>query len=215
MTRSASRMGMSQPMRCVVGIADHTARAILVTVTAIDARPRVIDRREVQTLDPALPSAPYEHEATDMPLVEAQRLIDSVIRSAAQRSHAALLALRDDLAPDATLTGIAIRDAPAFDMPDSLAEILAARRALFAADGELYRRAFVSAAEKLGLEVALHPRKRAMVAAALATDARPGDVETFLGGLGRELGPPWRKDHKDATAAAIAALAEGEPIRWT
>ena len=69
--------------------------------------------------------------------------------------------------------------------------------------------------QQLGLAVSLHPRKRAVAEAALATGTRPTDVEAYMGTLGRELGPLWRKDHKDAAAAAIAALAEQERIVLT
>jgi hypothetical protein len=32
------------------------------------------------------------------------------------------------------------------------------------------------------------------------------DLEPSLATLGKSIGPPWQKDHKEATAAALVAL---------
>lgn len=88
-------------------------------------------------------------------------------------------------------------------MPDALSEILASRRVLYAADGEMYRRALSDEATSLALDVQTHPRKPVF----------ESGLGTFVAALGRELGPPWQKDHRTAAAAAIQALASYTTVR--
>ena len=198
---------MTSKLPSVVGIADHTAWSIFVTLAAGDnEKPIVVDRRRVATLDAGVPTAPYHHESTELPLDEAEQLVKRVKASAFVRSRAALRKLRKDLAPGYQLECIAIRDAPGFPIPESLTEILASYRALCAADGELYRLALCESAADLELAIHLHPRGKALAAAALAMGASDEDVEATIHALGKELGPPWQKDHRHAAAAALAAL---------
>jgi hypothetical protein len=74
------------------------------------------------------------------------------------------------------------------------------------AEGWLFREALIEASQQCGLttvgvpEIALPAR----VAAALGTPG--GDVSAFVQELGRDHGPPWGRDQKAATMAALVAL---------
>ena len=70
----------------------------------------------------------------------------------------------------------------------------AARLLLHAAEGQLFERAVIEAADDAGLLVHVVEPKSIKVSAAVE-------------GLRRSIGAPWQKDHKWATTAALAALA--------
>ena len=194
-----------------VGVASHAGWAAFVSVGLRDASVAVIDRRRVETIDPGVPCQPYHHEATELPLPEAQTLVDRVEASVAACSRRALAKLHADLAP-VRLVALAIRDEP-IEIPDALADVLASYRATCAADGEMYRRALREAAVDLGLEVALHRKGDELASAARALQRSETQVQKLLANLGRELGPPWREDQRQAAAAAMAALARHLPLR--
>jgi hypothetical protein len=78
---------------------------------------------------------------------------------------------------------------------------------LHAAEGELYRDAIADAAGGAGLRVVRFMNKevRSEAAAALGWGLEP--LETWLVETGKVAGKPWTKDEKDASAAALLALA--------
>jgi hypothetical protein len=98
-------------------------------------------------------------------------------------------------------------------VPDTLAEVLRSQAYMIAADGALYRDALASAATELGLKVAFHARGSESDGAARVLGVDDGELGTFLAEAGRALGPPWRKEHRNAAAAAIAALGDDERLR--
>jgi hypothetical protein len=197
--------------RAAVGVASHAGWAGLVSVALRGGVVTVIDRRRVETIDPGLPCQPYHHQATELPLVEAQALVDRVEASVAACSRRALAKLGTDLAP-VRLVALAIREEPT-EIPETLAEVLGSYRAMCAADGEMYRRALRRAAVELGIQVALHRKGAELENAAKALQCTEARIQKRIAELGRELGPPWPADHRDATAAAIAALARLELSR--
>ena len=92
-------------------------------------------------------------------------------------------------------------------LPDSLEEVLASRRLTLAADGMLYRESLAEAASGLGMEVRRFPRKAdPTVLAAEAMGVDVAEVASLIARFGREAGPPWRRDHKMAAAAALSVL---------
>ncbi len=88
-----------------------------------------------------------------------------------------------------------------------LERILTAHPLWHAAEGELYRNALALAAAAHGLETIEVPPKRVRADAArvLSLDERAQDA--MLAALGKALGPPWQRDHREATLAALIALA--------
>ena len=191
----------------VVGIAEHRGWAILVCVSAREGVPVVLDRRRVELVDENLPHQPHHHEAVDLDPAEAEELVGRVAQSIVSNARASLLQLRADLGPQHRLVSIALSEGPARPIPETMAERLESQSALIAADGALYRDALCQAAAELEIDVALHPAgaETERAALALGVDAERGSA--LLADLGRELGPPWRKDHRSAAAAAIGVLA--------
>jgi len=194
--------------KAVIGAADHYARAELVTLAVEDAAPVFLDRRRVELIDNGLPSAPYHHEALELDIGAAIELVNRVRRSVAAHATAALSALL------ATCRArmLILPASPYDSLPDSLEEVLNSRPLTLAADGMLYRESLAEAATELGMEVRRYPRKAdPTILAAEAMGIAVPEVTAIIARFGRLAGPPWRKDHKMAAAAALSVL--GRRIR--
>jgi hypothetical protein len=189
-----------------VGVAEHSGCAELVAIAPRAGAIAVIDRRRVELIDAGLPNQPYHHEALELPPHEAQALVDRVRRSVDVCCRRALEQLRADLAPD-RLVALAIREPPGPPIPSSVAEVLESYRVTCMADGEMYRQTLCDKAAALGIEVIRHRKGAEHERAASALRVSAARVQKRIAELGSALGPPWRDEHRRATAAAIAALA--------
>jgi hypothetical protein len=137
---------------------------------------------------------------------EAVALVERVRASAAACARSALEALPADVA------AIAIRKRPI--LPPTIAERITNYRAQNMADCVMYRDAIAEAAKALGWSVSEYNAKTVFQEAAEALGLE--DISVRFREIGKALGPPWQKDHRLATAAAIVApkrTAEGDPRR--
>ena len=187
----------------VIGASVHYARAELVTLTARDGDPVLLDRRRARLIGDGLPGAPYHHEALEMDLGPATDLVKRVRRSVAEHAGAAVFTMLTAW----PVRALILPASPYDRLPESLEEVLGSRALTLAADGMLYREFLAEAAAQLGLEVHRYPRKTVpAVLAAEALGTTVPEVNTLIARFGREAGPPWRKDHKLAAAAALTVL---------
>src|SRR5437763_1273560 len=108
-------------MKSVLGVADHYGSSEFVTIGVADGSFTLLGRASVQLIDPKLPSAPYHHEALQMPLEAAVELIAKVRASVADRSRAALA---EQIAKFG-IGAVAIQSSPYPSLPDKLVNILA------------------------------------------------------------------------------------------
>ena len=130
-------------------------------------------------------------------------MVNRVRRSVAQRASAAISTLQATCGARVLILPASPHDG----LPDSLEEVLASRSLTLAADGMLYRESLAEAAAELGLEVRRHARKTdPTVLAAEVMGVDVAEVASLIARFGREAGPPWRKDHKMAAAAALSVL---------
>jgi hypothetical protein len=181
-----------------VGVSDHWGWAVLVTVGPEGA---VLDRRRVELVGAGLPKYPYHHDAQQLPLDEAEALIERVARSAAECAGACLAALAASVpVPIAT---IALRISPV--LPATVAERISNYQAQNVADSVLYRDALAQAAAARGWSV--HSFDARNVASRAASALGRKSIQELVERTGAALGPPWQKDHKLAMAAALAARA--------
>jgi hypothetical protein len=183
-----------------VGAADHAGWAVLVTVGPDGA---CLDRRRVELIDVGLPSLPHHHEAQGLPVKEGVSLVGRVRASAERRARVALEALAAGR-PE-RIEAIAIRRCPA--LPATVEERLADYRSQNVADTVMYREAMAEAAARRGWKVRWYEVKLVRAEAARALGRK--DLEALLERTGARLGPPWRRDHRTAMAAAIAAAGGG------
>ena len=194
-----------------VGVAESSNSAVLVTV-AHDGT--LLDRRHIALTDRGMPTHPHHHEgswavgrylntpgARALSLAEAVALVGRVRTSAAHGAREALDALA--VAVSVPITVIAIRACP--ELPLTTEERITDNRAQTVADSVMYREALATAAAARGWAVYWYDRDRVVRDAADALGRE--DIDVFLTGMGRSLGPPWQARHKLAAAAALAATA--------
>ena len=177
-----------------IGVSDHSGWAIVVVAGGSLVQPRVIDRRRFELCPDTLPRQVF-HAAAELPAAEAEELVAEVTAAAHACAVREVSRLLDDLSQQAPhIAGIAVR-ASTREVPADLTTILASHTLLHAAEGQLYQEAVAEAADDRGLRVERFIRDDA---------SRPSNA---IDSLGKALGPPWRKDHKDACAAALFVLS--------
>ena len=180
----------------IIGVSDHAGWAVLVTV-AEDGN--VLDSRRVELVDARLPSMPIHHEAQKLPLEQAVDLVERVRLSAEQHAERALDAVAHAVA--SPIRGIALRECPS--LPPTIAERIQNYRASNVADWVMYRMALAHAAESRGWSVHWYDAKT--VIAAVCEALHIANLDTYFLEARKFFGPPWTKDYKVATAAAIQA----------
>jgi hypothetical protein len=178
-----------------VGIAHHLGWAVAVTASAGHV---VVDRRRIELIEPGMPAAPVEHEASSLDDDAAARMV-AAVRASARRAASASL---DQLA--AALPGpvvsVSLRAWP-LGFPDDVA---VQRHPPYQsqADSVMYCQVLAECAHVRGWEVHLFDAKGVEAQAARILGERTDEV---LRGPRATLGPPWNKDHRIALAATFVA----------
>jgi hypothetical protein len=197
-------------MKITFGFAVHSGWAALVIVGGPLEKPEVIDRRRVDLVQEEWAKAPY-HAAEELEAVEARKLVQLGIQAAHKNAKQQMKDLikwtqkhHYELAGCAVLRGNSMP-------PWSTDEILAVHFRMHKAEGVLFREALASAAESCGIKLFCVPEKD-LNNYSVKTLAIPlTRVQTTLTQLGQAIGPPWTRDQKDATLAAMIAL-HGKPL---
>jgi hypothetical protein len=176
-------------MSCALGLCSRTGSAVAVAVDG----DTLVGRWALDLTEGRTPDQVY-HVAAGMPLAEAEavvrRAIDTVTEVAACR-------LRELQAAVGTVTvvGVVVGD---HSVPESIAAILASHTLMHAAEGQLYRDALLDAVALVGL-------RGIGLARGQAAHGLAGELAGAVRLLGTAAGPPWRKEHKLAAAAALTA----------
>jgi hypothetical protein len=214
-----------------LGFRPHTGWAVAVAVGGDLVSPQVVERRVVALTDEAQVPAQVYHAAVELEPRAAEALVRKAERVVAQVTGREVAGFVAELRSNGYLplaAGVATTAAgpkSGFGRPDSgrpsnvqhsnvrhsnVAYVLAAHVRMHAAEGELYGEAIADALDEAGLPVTLiHPRDVAASAAdGLGRDA--GSLQRMVTAIGASLGPPWRKDEKEATLLAWTALADLE-----
>jgi hypothetical protein len=177
----------------------HSWWAVVVAVSGPPASPVVVRRERVTLLEDESLQEPY-HAAVGRPLDEARALIASV-EEAAAASAAALL--RDFASALGSVAAVGVVGGSRPVSTDQ-SRILVSHARLHASERDLYEQAVIEGAARAGLPVTAIPATGKLLAH--ASKLLGVDLEPTLAALGRSAGPPWQKDHKEATAAALVAL---------
>jgi hypothetical protein len=191
-------------MRVAIGLKSRIGRAALVIVGGDAKAPVFVESREIKLL-PEGDWAPYHaadelpkanrHAAVDRAIATAHRLAEEAIRDAAARCKAA--------GHEPVGCGVLVGKG----MPKwSTDEILAVHVRMHVAEGELFRNVLVAGARANKLPLATLPDKSALDSAAKELHIKPPQLDAALVALGKAAGPPWRKEQKEAAAAALVAL---------
>jgi hypothetical protein len=191
-------------MDVALGFKPHTGWAIAVIVGGDPAQPIVVDRRRVTLCPEDLPRQVYHH-AQGLSPARAVRAVVDVEDAVDIAAESVLGELADVAAAHGELVAVGIVGEPR-EVPD-LKHVLASHALLHLAEGELYRSALDEAAQQRNLVVSLTKPKGTVEVASSLLGLATATLTATLTALRRELGAPWQADHRDATAAALVALA--------
>jgi hypothetical protein len=197
--------------RAAIGIRAHSGWAAVVAVAGDSGEVRVIDRQRIVVVDSDGPRAkqPY-HFAENLPLSEAQSHLDrceeTAIRLATAGLRSVVKALRDS---EHEVIGCGILQASGRPLP-ALAATLASHALIHTAEGEFFRNVFERACTEIGIPVSKIRERELFDIAAGELHTPAARLKSKIANLGRELGPPWTQDQKNAALVGWLLLA-GRP----
>lgn len=188
----------------------HSWWAVVVAVRGPAESPDIVHRERVALIDDKSVREPY-HAAASLVggrvgldaepfLGEARGLIRSVEKAAAAAAEATIRGFVSSLGPIAAV-GVVGGDRRA---PTELPPILVSHARLHASERDLYEQAVIEGAARAGLPVTTVPATGKLFDH--ASDLLGVGLEPSISALGKSIGPPWQKDHKEATTAALLAL---------
>jgi len=177
----------------------HSWWAVVVAVSGPATSPVLLRRERVILVDDPLVQEPY-HAAVGKPLDEGKASIDAVAERAASAAASLLEGFTTALGSVATV-GVVGGNRRLPELP----RILGSHALLHAAERDLYEHAVIEGAARAGLPVMTIPATGALFDQ--ASQVLGIELQATLAELGKSVGPPWQKDHKEATAAALLALA--------
>jgi hypothetical protein len=188
-----------------LGFSPHSGWTAAICLGGPVASPVVLERRRFLLTSGPLPCEPY-HWAKRREGVEAKEIVASAADAARKLAAAAIAELVSaasaqdyEVMAGGIVTG---RGRPDF----TLQQALSTHAAMHNAEGWLFREALFQAGQELGLGMTAAPPDALYEEAAAAAGISAPAIAARVRELGVDLGPPWGKDEKLASAAAWLAL---------
>ena len=192
-------------MNVALGLRVHSGWAALVVVGKHNGHFVIVERRRMELVESEWQKQPY-HAAENLKRNAARDLVKrgiTVARRNARREIRAAVKRERQRENEVTACAVLVT-AP---MPAwSTEEILAVHFRMHKAEGALFRDALIRAAEACHLAVVAIPEKQLAAQALKILKTRANDLSDTISTLGKSVGPPWGKDQKEATVAALVAL---------
>lgn len=195
--------------RIALGFRAHSGWAAAVALAASGKNVLVLDRRRIETADPAIPGSrqPY-HAAERLDFEAAEPLIRICRESSGAFATNAVHALVAGLTRNGYRADCAgVLFASGRPLPD-LAGILRSHALIHTAEGDFFRAVVVEACESAAICVTRVKEREVWEKAAAVAGLSAAELRALIGQLGRTLGPPWSADEKLACLAAWIALQE-------
>jgi len=193
--------------RGCLGIRMHSGWGLLVAVTENNGMPEILDRRRIVISDPAVPGSnqPYHH-ASRLALPEAEIYLAHRATECERLAMAEVgVSIRRLASRLYRIVAAAVLSSSARPLPP-LANTLASHPLIHTAEGEFFRQAVRTACERSLLTVtAIRERELEAHARAVFGDGT-SRVQERIQALGKSIGPPWTKEHKNAALAALLIL---------
>jgi hypothetical protein len=195
-------------MKVAFGLKAHSGWAALVVLGLPNGELQLVDRRRVELVEKHETSwakQPY-HAAERMKAGDARELVErgvvSARRIAVHEMRAAVERARE-AGHDVAACAVLVVD----PMPDwTVDEILAVHFRMHKAEGVLFRDALARAAGTCGIRFVGIPEKLLDQHADRALPSSMNRVRKTIASMGKSIGPPWGRDQKDASLAAMIAL---------
>ncbi len=206
---SKTQRGKAKLLPAALGFRAHSGWAAMVAIAGPIESPEVVSRRRIELADPKIPRPvqPY-HAAQEMELKEAEAYISQFAEAARDFATQALQAAIQDLRKEGyEVVGCGIVIGSGRPTPN-VEGALASHPLLHTAEGELFRNAIISAAERCHLPVHRVREKEALTSGAEKLTLSVDRVQSRLTEFGRSIGPPCGQDQKLATLVAWLALVE-------
>jgi hypothetical protein len=195
-------------MKVAFGMKAHSGWAALIVLGTRSRELQVVDRCRMELVEEHEASwakQPYHAaerlnagDARDLVrrgLVTARRIAVREMRTAVKRARKA--------GHEVAACAVLVVD----PMPDwTVDEILAVHFRMHKAEGVLFRDALARAAGACGLRLLGIPEKQLDEHADRALSTSVNSLRKTIASLGKSVGPPWGKDQKDASLAAMIAL---------
>jgi hypothetical protein len=195
-------------LRIAVGLKTHSGWAALVAIGRLGSGLQIIDRRRIELVDPGdadWAKQPY-HAADGLPPKDARKIVERGVAAAhrvAAREMRALVDRSKKAGHQIVGCGVLVGT----PMPDwTVDQIRSVHVRMHKAEGVLFPEALTFAAEACGLNVVAIPEKTLDARAEESLDLANA-MET-IAALGKSAGPPWGKDQKTATLAAMIVLED-------
>jgi hypothetical protein len=195
-----------------IGIRMHSGWGALVAVSNEGGTLEIIDRQRVSLTASGARGGnqPYHFAKTlvakNLDVTEAEKFLVYRLAESKRLAVAAAGNLVDKLSAQYRAVGVGLLLASGRVLPP-LANILASHALIHAAEGEFFRNAFSKACESLDLPVTGF-RERDLDESVRKIFGRAATrICQEVASVGRDLGPPWTKDYKVSTFAALMVLA--------
>ena len=195
-------------MKVAFGMKAHSGWAALVVLATHGGGLQVVDRCRMELVEKDEASwakQPY-HAAERLGAAEARDLVkrglESARRIAVREMRTAATRAREAGHEVAACAVLVVDPMP--DWTDD--EILAVHLRMHKAEGVLFRDALARAASVCGLRLLAIPEKQLDEHAERALATSVTSLRTTIASLGKSVGPPWGRDQKDASLAALIAL---------
>jgi hypothetical protein len=187
----------------------HSGWGVLVVVSGDADAVEIIRRRRIVIADAEMPGAnqPY-HYAAKLTPAESKRYLANCETASERLAMAAVgEVVQESSQRRYQIVGAGILWGADRKLPP-LAKILSAHPLIHTAEGEFFRNAVRRACERLKIAVTtIRQRDLDEQARAVFGSAARG-LQRRIETVGSTIGPPWTKDHKTATLAALINLAK-------
>jgi hypothetical protein len=180
-----------------IGLRLHTGWAMLVAVAEEGDALRILHRCRVELLPPGTGRFVY-HEASELPLADAERLIDSIRYTAEATARKNIRNAIENL----KVTRACISRGSA-SVSNELRAVLQSHARVHAAEGALYFGATASACKHLGIPLITVRERDVWRLASASARMSQEKLKARIDAIRKTLGPPWTADHKIAAAATL------------
>lgn len=190
-----------------LGFRAHSGWTALVVLCIERHRPRVLLRQRPKLVQEFTYEfrQPY-HTAEKMTPDKAHEFVSRVESAATCLAEQELRTIQVELGKQGyEITCFGLPSASAKPLPN-LEKILRSHPLVHTADGALFRRALIQAAERCQITQVAFEERELLAVACKTLKINKDDLMCTLVGLGKLIGPPWSQDEKFAATAAWLAL---------